>query len=162
MFYQCQTDTRDAPLLCFAGPDWPFASDVWAAWRGAAGHGGEQLWGDGGHSWCRAVWLQNFHELHPRNQRGVSWQTAMFTIGGRLTQQMIEMALRLASRWVAYSHVDFSGNQYILEKGFYNNSADWGSQDNRICSIQPILPVRITGMRKTEMHLQDLMGVSMR
>lgn len=45
-------------------------------------------------------------------------------------------------RWVAYSHVDFSGNQYILEKGFYNNCADWGSQDNRICSVQPILLVR--------------------
>ena len=42
---------------------------------------------------------------------------------------------------MAYSHVDFSGNQYILEKGFYNNSADWGSEDNVICSIQPILPV---------------------
>ncbi|XP_061839136.1 uncharacterized protein crybg2 [Nerophis lumbriciformis] len=40
--------------------------------------------------------------------------------------------------WVAYSHVDFSGSQYILEKGFYSNSADWGSPDTRICSVQPI------------------------
>ncbi|XP_044192441.1 uncharacterized protein crybg2 [Thunnus albacares] len=45
----------------------------------------------------------------------------------------------LSGAWIAYSHVDFSGNQYILEKGFYNNSADWGSQDTRICSVQPIL-----------------------
>ncbi|AWP21416.1 putative absent in melanoma 1 protein-like [Scophthalmus maximus] len=45
----------------------------------------------------------------------------------------------LSGAWVAYSHVDFSGNQYILEKGFYNNSADWGSLDTRICSVQPIL-----------------------
>ncbi|XP_070778273.1 beta/gamma crystallin domain-containing protein 2 [Enoplosus armatus] len=45
----------------------------------------------------------------------------------------------LSGAWVAYSHVDFSGNQYILEKGFYNNCADWGSQDTRICSVQPIL-----------------------
>ncbi|KAM3596272.1 uncharacterized protein V6R79_011530 [Siganus canaliculatus] len=45
----------------------------------------------------------------------------------------------LSGAWIAYSHVDFSGNQYILEKGFYNNSADWGSQDSRICSVQPIL-----------------------
>ncbi|XP_034560244.1 uncharacterized protein crybg2 [Notolabrus celidotus] len=45
----------------------------------------------------------------------------------------------LSGAWVAYSHVDFSGHQYILEKGFYNNCADWGSQDNRICSVQPIL-----------------------
>ncbi|XP_032391462.1 uncharacterized protein crybg2 [Etheostoma spectabile] len=45
----------------------------------------------------------------------------------------------LSGAWIVYSHVDFSGNQYILEKGFYNNCADWGSQDNRICSVQPIL-----------------------
>ncbi|KAJ0003651.1 hypothetical protein NQD34_008749 [Periophthalmus magnuspinnatus] len=47
----------------------------------------------------------------------------------------------LSGAWVAYSHVDYSGHQYILEKGFYNNSADWGSVANRICSIQPILSV---------------------
>ncbi|XP_047461743.1 uncharacterized protein crybg2 isoform X2 [Mugil cephalus] len=45
----------------------------------------------------------------------------------------------LSGAWIAYSHVDFSGHQYILEKGFYNNCADWGSQDTRICSVQPIL-----------------------
>lgn len=45
-------------------------------------------------------------------------------------------------RWIAYSHVDFSGNQYILEKGFYSSCADWGAQDSRICSVQPILLVR--------------------
>eukprot|EP00063_Salmo_salar_P058226 XP_014033061.1 PREDICTED: uncharacterized protein LOC106588493 isoform X2 [Salmo salar] len=45
----------------------------------------------------------------------------------------------LSGAWIAYSHVDFSGDQYILEKGFYSNSADWGSADNRICSVQPIL-----------------------
>uniref|UniRef100_A0A4W4FNG3 PR domain containing 1b, with ZNF domain n=1 Tax=Electrophorus electricus TaxID=8005 RepID=A0A4W4FNG3_ELEEL len=45
----------------------------------------------------------------------------------------------LSGAWVAYSHVDYSGNQYVLEKGFYNNCIDWGAEDNRICSIQPIL-----------------------
>ncbi|KAJ8268177.1 hypothetical protein COCON_G00133490 [Conger conger] len=45
----------------------------------------------------------------------------------------------LSGAWIAYSHVDFSGNQYILEKGFYNNPGDWGASDNKICSIQPIL-----------------------
>ncbi|XP_029022888.1 uncharacterized protein crybg2 isoform X2 [Betta splendens] len=45
----------------------------------------------------------------------------------------------ISGAWVAYSHVDYSGNQYILEKGFYSNCADWGSEDNRICSVQPIL-----------------------
>ncbi|XP_056153977.1 beta/gamma crystallin domain-containing protein 2-like [Lampris incognitus] len=50
--------------------------------------------------------------------------------------------------WIAYSHVDFSGHQYILEKGFYNNCADWGSEDTRICSVQPILLVRTIMERK--------------
>lgn len=45
----------------------------------------------------------------------------------------------LSGAWVAYSHVDFSGNQYVLEKGFYNSCEDWGSVNNRICSLQPIL-----------------------
>ncbi|KTG41880.1 hypothetical protein cypCar_00007094, partial [Cyprinus carpio] len=47
----------------------------------------------------------------------------------------------LSGAWVAYSHVDFSGNQYVLEKGFYNSCEDWGSVNNRICSLQPILTV---------------------
>ncbi|KAK2920895.1 beta/gamma crystallin domain-containing protein 1 [Channa argus] len=45
----------------------------------------------------------------------------------------------ISGAWIAYSHVDFSGNQFILEKGFYSNCADWGSRDNRICSVQPVL-----------------------
>ncbi|XP_054620535.1 uncharacterized protein crybg2 [Dunckerocampus dactyliophorus] len=49
--------------------------------------------------------------------------------------------------WVAYSHVDFSGNQYILEKGYYSNCADWGSLDTRICSVQPILLAPADGNR---------------
>ncbi|XP_056597772.1 uncharacterized protein crybg2 [Triplophysa dalaica] len=51
----------------------------------------------------------------------------------------------LSGAWVAYSHVDFSGNQYVLEKGFYTGCGDWGSGDNRICSIQPILPAPSEG-----------------
>ncbi|KAA0710289.1 Beta/gamma crystallin domain-containing protein 2 [Triplophysa tibetana] len=51
----------------------------------------------------------------------------------------------LSGAWVAYSHVDFSGNQYVLEKGLYAGCGDWGSGDNRICSIQPILPAPSEG-----------------
>ncbi|XP_026870228.2 beta/gamma crystallin domain-containing protein 2 [Electrophorus electricus] len=51
----------------------------------------------------------------------------------------------LSGAWVAYSHVDYSGNQYVLEKGFYNNCIDWGAEDNRICSIQPILRASAVG-----------------
>uniref|UniRef100_A0A3B4ZHC3 Absent in melanoma 1 protein-like n=1 Tax=Stegastes partitus TaxID=144197 RepID=A0A3B4ZHC3_9TELE len=49
----------------------------------------------------------------------------------------------LSGAWIAYSHVDFSGSQYILEKGFYNNCADWGSQDTRICSVHHELMLKI-------------------
>ncbi|CDQ68386.1 unnamed protein product [Oncorhynchus mykiss] len=56
--------------------------------------------------------------------------------GFRTTTRSIHV---VSGAWIAYSHVDFSGDQYILEKGFYSNSADWGSSDNRICSVQPIL-----------------------
>lgn len=60
----------------------------------------------------------------------------------------------LSGAWVAYSHVDYSGNQYVLEKGFYTGCGDWGSGDNRICSIQPILPAPSEGPSfKNEMLL---------
>uniref|UniRef100_A0A8C7SWV9 Beta/gamma crystallin 'Greek key' domain-containing protein n=1 Tax=Oncorhynchus mykiss TaxID=8022 RepID=A0A8C7SWV9_ONCMY len=61
----------------------------------------------------------------------------------------------LSGAWIAYSHVDFSGDQYILEKGFYSNSADWGSSDNRICSVQPILQGNV---RREVRHLPDFQG----
>uniref|UniRef100_A0A8C9V822 PR domain containing 1b, with ZNF domain n=1 Tax=Scleropages formosus TaxID=113540 RepID=A0A8C9V822_SCLFO len=58
--------------------------------------------------------------------------------GFRTTTSSIHV---LSGAWIAYSHVDFSGNQYVLEKGFYNCCADWGGKDNRICSLQPIRKV---------------------
>ncbi|KAL2080212.1 hypothetical protein ACEWY4_024005 [Coilia grayii] len=62
--------------------------------------------------------------------------------GFRSTTRSIHV---VSGAWVAYSHVDFSGNQFILEKGFYNNCGDWGSGDNRICSLQPILMAATDG-----------------
>uniref|UniRef100_A0A4W5NRN4 Beta/gamma crystallin 'Greek key' domain-containing protein n=1 Tax=Hucho hucho TaxID=62062 RepID=A0A4W5NRN4_9TELE len=61
----------------------------------------------------------------------------------------------VSGAWIAYSHVDFSGDQYILEKGFYSNSADWGSSNNRICSVQPILqaPSENQGSVRSEVML---------
>lgn len=52
--------------------------------------------------------------------------------------------------------MDFSGSQYILEKGFYNNCADWGSQDNRICSVQPILLVSSAGKKGTNKLISQI------
>lgn len=45
-------------------------------------------------------------------------------------------------RWVAYEGPNYSGEQYILEKGVYRNCEDWGATDCHIGSAQPILQVR--------------------
>lgn len=59
-----------------AGPDGPHDGDVRTAGGRAGGRGGrEHLRGDGGHSRCRAVRVQNLHALHPRAQRGVSFDS---------------------------------------------------------------------------------------
>ncbi|KAK1153155.1 hypothetical protein AOXY_G30508 [Acipenser oxyrinchus oxyrinchus] len=44
----------------------------------------------------------------------------------------------LNGAWIAYSNVDYSGSQYILEKGFYNSYQDWGGSDSQIASVQPV------------------------
>ncbi|XP_043940004.1 beta/gamma crystallin domain-containing protein 2 [Protopterus annectens] len=41
--------------------------------------------------------------------------------------------------WIAYENVNFSGAQYILEKGVYHNCHDWGASEDQISSLQPIL-----------------------
>ncbi|GAB0199546.1 beta/gamma crystallin domain-containing protein 2 [Grus japonensis] len=47
----------------------------------------------------------------------------------------------LSGVWVAYEGTNFSGEQYILEKGVYRNCEDWGAADCRIASAQPILQI---------------------
>ncbi|XP_075029904.1 beta/gamma crystallin domain-containing protein 2 [Calonectris borealis] len=47
----------------------------------------------------------------------------------------------LSGVWVAYEGTNFSGEQYVLEKGVYRNCEDWGATDCRIASAQPILQV---------------------
>nr|XP_034972821.1 beta/gamma crystallin domain-containing protein 2 isoform X3 [Zootoca vivipara] len=47
----------------------------------------------------------------------------------------------LSGVWVAYEDKNFSGEQYILEKGVYRNCEDWGASSCQISSVQPILQV---------------------
>ncbi|KAM6295984.1 beta/gamma crystallin domain-containing protein 2 [Aegotheles albertisi] len=47
----------------------------------------------------------------------------------------------LSGVWVAYEGTNFSGEQYVLEKGVYRSCEDWGAADCRIGSAQPILQV---------------------
>ncbi|XP_053316276.1 beta/gamma crystallin domain-containing protein 1 [Spea bombifrons] len=45
----------------------------------------------------------------------------------------------LSGVWVAYETPDFTGEQYILEKGVFRNSSDWGAKNCKISSVQPIV-----------------------
>ncbi|KAM4043138.1 beta/gamma crystallin domain-containing protein 1 isoform 2-T2 [Anomaloglossus baeobatrachus] len=45
----------------------------------------------------------------------------------------------LSGVWVAYESPDFTGAQYILEKGRYSNFSNWGAKNCKITSLQPIL-----------------------
>ncbi|MEE6520984.1 hypothetical protein FKM82_018958 [Ascaphus truei] len=49
----------------------------------------------------------------------------------------------LSGVWVAYESADFSGKQYILEKGTYHNYQDWGASNWKISSVQPVQQVSI-------------------
>ncbi|XP_073725842.1 uncharacterized protein crybg1a isoform X2 [Misgurnus anguillicaudatus] len=45
----------------------------------------------------------------------------------------------LSGVWIAFENAHFSGELYILEKGLYGNPADWGAQNGRILSFQPVI-----------------------
>ncbi|KAM9316629.1 beta/gamma crystallin domain-containing protein 1 [Gastrophryne carolinensis] len=45
----------------------------------------------------------------------------------------------LSGVWVAYECPDFTGEQYILEKGMYSSFSDWGAKNGKISSVQPIV-----------------------
>lgn len=45
-------------------------------------------------------------------------------------------------RWVGFEKPGFSGELYILEKGLYANPEDWGAQNYKISSMQPVFHVR--------------------
>uniref|UniRef100_A0A8C0GXN8 Crystallin beta-gamma domain containing 2 n=1 Tax=Chelonoidis abingdonii TaxID=106734 RepID=A0A8C0GXN8_CHEAB len=58
--------------------------------------------------------------------------------GYGITTQSIHV---LSGVWVAYENTNFSGEQYILEKGVYRNCEDWGASAGWIASVQPVLQV---------------------
>uniref|UniRef100_A0A674J705 Crystallin beta-gamma domain containing 2 n=1 Tax=Terrapene triunguis TaxID=2587831 RepID=A0A674J705_9SAUR len=60
--------------------------------------------------------------------------------GYGITTQSIHV---LSGVWVAYENTNFSGEQYILEKGVYRNSEDWGASAGRISSVQPVLQIQL-------------------
>ncbi|XP_062952926.1 beta/gamma crystallin domain-containing protein 1 [Cynocephalus volans] len=60
----------------------------------------------------------------------------------------------LSGVWVAYENPDFTGEQYILDKGFYTSFEDWGGKNCKISSVQPICLDSFTGPRRRyQIHL---------
>ncbi|XP_077159010.1 beta/gamma crystallin domain-containing protein 1 isoform X2 [Paroedura picta] len=45
----------------------------------------------------------------------------------------------LSGVWVAYENPDFTGEQYILDKGMYPSYETWGGRSCKISSVQPII-----------------------
>ncbi|XP_019521417.1 PREDICTED: absent in melanoma 1 protein [Hipposideros armiger] len=60
----------------------------------------------------------------------------------------------LTGVWVAYENPDFTGEQYILNKGLYTSFEDWGGKNCKISSVQPICLDSFTGpRRRNQVHL---------
>uniref|UniRef100_A0A673XUD1 Crystallin beta-gamma domain containing 1a n=1 Tax=Salmo trutta TaxID=8032 RepID=A0A673XUD1_SALTR len=45
--------------------------------------------------------------------------------------------------WVAFENPMFSGELYVLEKGLYGSPEDWGGQNLKISSLQPVFQVQL-------------------
>uniref|UniRef100_A0A1A7Z5Y8 Absent in melanoma 1a n=1 Tax=Iconisemion striatum TaxID=60296 RepID=A0A1A7Z5Y8_9TELE len=55
--------------------------------------------------------------------------------------------------WVAFEQPGFSGELYVLEKGMYAQPEDWGAQNIKISSLQPVFHDMLTGTSKFKVHL---------
>ncbi|XP_077476583.1 uncharacterized protein LOC144089523 isoform X2 [Stigmatopora argus] len=80
-----------------------------------------------------------FSELN-LNERGLTVNLMgpvvnMGDVGHGLKTQSIHI---LSGVWVAFENPAFSGELYILEKGMYSCPEDWGAQNFKISSIQPV------------------------
>ncbi|XP_041668165.1 beta/gamma crystallin domain-containing protein 1 [Cheilinus undulatus] len=55
--------------------------------------------------------------------------------------------------WVGFEKPGFSGELYILEKGLYVSPEDWGAQNHKISSIQPVFHDSLMGTPKFKVKL---------
>ncbi|XP_015236756.1 PREDICTED: absent in melanoma 1 protein isoform X2 [Cyprinodon variegatus] len=58
-----------------------------------------------------------------------------------------------AGVWLAFEQPGFSGEVYVLEKGMYSCPEDWGAQNFRISSIQPVFHDMLMGTPKFKVQL---------
>ncbi|XP_064364916.1 beta/gamma crystallin domain-containing protein 1 isoform X2 [Dromaius novaehollandiae] len=59
----------------------------------------------------------------------------------------------LSGVWVAYENPEFTGEQYILDKGLYPSIEAWGGKNCKISSVQPIV-VDIVGSERGKVKVQ--------
>ncbi|XP_034078232.1 uncharacterized protein crybg1a isoform X2 [Gymnodraco acuticeps] len=55
--------------------------------------------------------------------------------------------------WVCFEQPGFSGELYVLERGLYAGPEDWGAQNPKISSIQPVFHDPLMGTTKFKMQL---------
>ncbi|XP_028421309.1 beta/gamma crystallin domain-containing protein 1 [Perca flavescens] len=63
--------------------------------------------------------------------------------------------------WVAFEKPGFSGELYVLERGLYASPEDWGAQNFKISSIQPVFhdPLMVTTRFKMQLYSEpDFQG----
>ncbi|XP_036397712.1 beta/gamma crystallin domain-containing protein 1 isoform X2 [Megalops cyprinoides] len=71
-------------------------------------------------------------------------------IGYGLRTQSVDV---LSGVWVAFENPSFSGELYVLEKGLYSCPEDWGAQNFRISSAQPVFLDNLSGSPKFKVQL---------
>ncbi|XP_065591455.1 beta/gamma crystallin domain-containing protein 1 [Cyrtonyx montezumae] len=59
----------------------------------------------------------------------------------------------LSGVWVAYENPEFTGEQYILDKGLYPSIEAWGAKNCKISSVQPIV-MDIVGSERGKVKVQ--------
>nr|XP_032639485.1 beta/gamma crystallin domain-containing protein 1 isoform X2 [Chelonoidis abingdonii] len=52
----------------------------------------------------------------------------------------------LSGVWVVYENPDFTGEQYILDKGLYPSAEAWGGKNSKISSVQPVVADTINSL----------------
>uniref|UniRef100_A0A3B4VC31 Crystallin beta-gamma domain containing 1a n=1 Tax=Seriola dumerili TaxID=41447 RepID=A0A3B4VC31_SERDU len=55
--------------------------------------------------------------------------------------------------WVGFEKPGFNGELYVLEKGLYTSPEDWGAQNFKISSIQPVFHDMLMGSTKFKVQL---------
>ncbi|KAI4804522.1 hypothetical protein KUCAC02_026148 [Chaenocephalus aceratus] len=55
--------------------------------------------------------------------------------------------------WVCFEQPSFSGELYVLERGLYADPEDWGAQNPKISSIQPVFHDPLMGTTKFKVQL---------